>query len=174
VNPALGISIVLPGSWNFMEIDAYSSPEQKARAKAESETMRAHCSGPLCGEADIKEALQTANGGHPVLAIFLTAFKLSPEFRDRQSHPLFEFAQIMTSSAADNGWIVDENLMPVRLSGRHAYRLLVHNATRPDAKGVMYVADSNGFVFMLVATATQRFEDLASAVENLKFSQSQK
>jgi hypothetical protein len=117
-----------------MEIDVYSSPEQKARAKAESETIRAHCSGPLCGEADIKEALQTANGGHPVLAIFLTAFKLSPEFRDRQSHPLLEFAQIMTSSAPDNGWIVDENLMPVRLSGRHAYRLLVHNAIRPDAK----------------------------------------
>jgi hypothetical protein len=66
---------------------------------------------------------------------------------------LLELAQIMTSSAPDNGWIVDENLMPVRLSGRHAYRLLVHNATRPGAKGVMYVADSNGFVFMLVATA---------------------
>jgi hypothetical protein len=44
---------------------------------------------------------------------------------------------------------------------QHAFRLL-------QGKGFIYVADSNGFVFMLVATAMQRSNELQSAVENMK------
>jgi hypothetical protein len=167
-SPALGITMTLPGSWEFMEVDAYSSPDQKAREKAEEERIRAHCSGPLCGDADVKEALQYKVSGIPVYSVFVLGYKLSAEFQNRQRHPLFDFAQIMTKSTTSNGWVIDQNLTPMRLSGHHAYQLLMHNATFPHGKGFIYVADSNGFVFMLVATAMQRSDELQSAVENMK------
>jgi hypothetical protein len=44
----------------------------------------------------------------------------------------------------------------------------MHNATFPQGNGFIYVADSNGFVFMLVATAMQRPDELQSAMKNMK------
>jgi hypothetical protein len=167
-SPALGVTMTLPGTWEFMEVDAYSSPEQKAREKAEEERIRANCSGPLCGDANVKEALQYKVSGHPVYSISMLGYKLSGEYQDRLRHPLFEFAQIMTKSTTSHGWVIDQNLTPMRLSGHHAYRLLMHNATFPRGKGFVYVADSNGFVFMLVAAAMQRSDELQSAVEDMK------
>jgi len=167
-NSVLGITIFLPGSWEFMEVDAYSSPEQKAKANAEEERIKAHCSGPLCGEADIKEALRYTVNGRPVYSVFVLGYKLSPEFQNRQRHPLLDLAQIMVRGTTSNGWIVDESLTPMSLSGRHAYRLLMHNAKNPQGKGFTYVADSNGLVFMLVATAVQQPDELRSALETMK------
>lgn len=167
-NSALGITMSLPGSWEFMEVDAYSSPEQKAKVKAEEERMKAHCSGPLCGEADVKEALQYASNGRPIFSVFVLGHKLSAEFQNRQRHPLLGLAQTMAASTTDSGWVVDENLTPISISGRPAYRLLMHNAKNPRGKGFIYVADSNSFVFMLVAVAVQRPDELQSAVENMR------
>lgn len=151
-----------------MEVDAYSSPEQKAKAKAEEERIRTHCSGPLCGEADIKEAFRYTVSGHPSYSVFVLAYKLSAEFQNRLRHPLLDLAQTMVKGTTSHGWIVDENLTPMSLSGRHAYRLLMHNAKNPQGKGFVYVADSNGFVVMLVATAVQQPDELRSALENMK------
>ena len=164
----LGMTITLPGSWEFMEVQAYASPEQKAKVEAEKQRMKAHCSGPLCGDADVKEAFQYKVDGRPIYAVFVLGFKLSAEYQNRRRHPLFGLAQIMTSATTSHGWVVDENLAPIRLSGQDAYRLLVHNATSPQGKGFIYVTDSKGCVFMLVATAMQRPDELQSAVENMK------
>jgi hypothetical protein len=160
--------MTLPGSWEFMEVDAYSSPEQKARTEAEEERIRANCNGPLCDHADLKEALQYKLSGVPVYSIFVLGYNLYGEYQDRLRHPLFELAQIMTKSTTSHGWVIDQNLTPIRLSGNHACRLVMHNATFPQGKGFIYVADSNGFVFMLVATAMQRSDELQFAVENMK------
>jgi hypothetical protein len=167
-NSALGITMSLPGSWEFMEIDAYSSPEQKAKEKAEEERIRAHCSGPFCGPAEIKEALRYALNGRPVSTVFVLAYKLSEEFQNRQRHSLLDLASIMAKDTTSNGWIVDENLAPMSLSGRRAYRLLMHNAKNPQGKGFIYVADSNGFVFMLVATSVKGPDELQIALENMR------
>ncbi len=73
-----------------MEVDAHSSPEQKTREKAEQQRIKAHCSGPLCGDADVKEALQYKASGIPVYSVFVLGYKLSAEFQNRQRHPLFD------------------------------------------------------------------------------------
>jgi hypothetical protein len=167
-NSALGITMPLPGNWEFMEVDAYSSPEQKAKSKAEQERIRAHCSGPLCGDADVNEALQYKVNDHAMYSVFVLGYKLSAEYQNRRLHPLLEFARITTSSTTSHGWVVDENLAPIRVAERPVYRILMHNATFPQAKGFIYVADSNGFVFMLVATAMHQPDELQSAVESMK------
>jgi hypothetical protein len=64
-----------------MEVDAYSSPEQKAKANAEEERIKAHCSGPLCGEADIKEALRYTVNGRPVYSVFVLVTNCLRSFR---------------------------------------------------------------------------------------------
>jgi hypothetical protein len=170
-NAALGMTMPLPGSWEFMEVLAYATPEQKAVVKAEEERVKSNCSGPLCGDAEINEALQYKVAMVPLYSVFMLGYKLSPEYQDRSRHSLLGFAQVMTASTTSKGWIIDENLMPIRLSGHHAYRLLMHNAKNTKAKGFIYVADSNGFVFMLVATAIQQPDELQRAVENMKLPQ---
>ena len=105
--------MTLPGSWEFMKVDAYSSPEQKAREKAEEERTRTHCSGALCGNADVEEALYKVSG-MAVYSVFVLGYKLSAEFQNRQRHPLFDLAQIMTKSTTSSGWVIDQNLTPIR------------------------------------------------------------
>jgi hypothetical protein len=53
--------------------------------------------------------------------------------------------------------------------GRPAYRLLIHHKRTTTAKGFLYVADSNGQVFMLLGTALWRPEELQSALERISF-----
>ena len=133
---------------------------------------------PPLWTADVKEAFQSVVDGpvvdgNPVYTIWVLAYKLSPEFQDRQRHPLFELAQIMTSSVTVNHWIVDENLTPMRLSRQHAFRLLMHNQVNMQARGFIYVSDTNGLVFMLVATVTVQPNSVQSAVENMKITQAE-
>jgi len=48
----------------------------------------------------------------------------------------------------------------------------VHNKRTTTAKGYLYVADSNGQVFMLLGTAMREPEDLQSSIEKLSFAES--
>ena len=170
-NPALGITIVLSGSWNFFDMDMYSTPESKARLKEETDRIKATCQGPLCGESDINVALQWTVEGRPLHAVFLSAYKLSPEYQNRERHPLVWFAKAMMESSMRMGWVTDGELTPIQLAGKPAYRLTTHHAKTPEAKNIAYVADSNGFVFMLAATAMSRSDELQSAVESMKLEQ---
>lgn len=167
-NPALGMTITLSGRWEFFDQDRYSSPAEKERTKKQTEQMRATCQGPLCGEADIKESLEWVVGGRPVQGLFVTAFKLSPEYQNRARHPLVWFARTMLASSTSSGWVSESELTPIQLGRKPAYRLIMHNARTPTAKGFAYVADSNGFVFMLVSTALTDAEQFETELEGMK------
>jgi hypothetical protein len=167
VNPALQLKILLPGSWHFFDRTMYSTPESKQKEKDMLERKRAACQGPLCGDAQIDVALQTDTPF--VHAIFLTAYQLSPEFQNRERHPLKRFAEVMGPGSLGNDWIREGELTAIQLGGRAAYRLIVHHRKTVTARGFVYVADSNGRVFMLLGTAMSESEKLQSAIENLTF-----
>jgi hypothetical protein len=166
-NTILKMEVPLPGPWHFFDRTMYSAAESKQREKEMVERNRAACRGPLCGEPEIDVALQT--DAPFVHAIFLTAYRLSPEYQNRERYPLKRFAQVMTSESTNNQWIPDGELIAIQLGGRPAYRLMLHHSRTVTAKGFAYVADSNGRVFMLLGTAMSEPEKLRSAIESMRF-----
>ena len=169
-NPALGLTISLPGEWYFFDRTSYSSPERKQKEKEMEERARATCTGALCGPADIDVALRSPVGPTPPLyTISIGGHKLSAEYQNRERHPLKEFARIMSLGSLGGNWIPEGELTAIQLGGRPAYRLVIHNAHVTTAKGLLYVADSNGQVFMLLGTAMRDAERLQSALEKLTF-----
>lgn len=171
-NPALGMSLSLPGAWQFFDRTAYSTPEQKQHEKEMFEKARATCQGALCGPVEIDVSLQSPWGGPPKYAIYLSAHKLASEYQDRSLHPLRKFAEVMSLGSLGNNWIPDGELTSIDLGGRPAYRLIVHNSHTTAAKGFLYVADSNGQVFMLLGVAMSEPATLQSALEGLRFTDS--
>jgi TonB family protein len=171
-NPTLGLSLSLPGAWQFFDRTAYSTPEQKQHEKEMLEKARATCQGALCGPVDIDVSLQSPSGGPPKYAIYLSAHKLAPDYQDRSLHPLRKFAEVMSFGSLGNNWIPDGELTSINLGGRPAYRLVVHNSQTTAAKGFLYVADSNGQVFMLLGVAMSEPATLQSALEGLRFTDS--
>ncbi|PYU69686.1 MAG: hypothetical protein DMG52_28265 [Acidobacteria bacterium] len=168
-NPALSLSLSLPGAWQFFDRTAYSTPEQKLHEKEMLEKAKATCQGALCGPVEIDVSLQSPSGGPPKYAIYLSAHKLAPEYQDRSLHPLRKFAEVMSLGSLGNNWIPDGALASVNLGGRPAYRLVVHNSHTTTSKGFLYVADSNGQVFMLLGVAMSEPATLQSALESLRF-----
>lgn len=171
-NPALSIVVSLPGEWHFFDRTMYSSAESRQKEKEMLERARASCTGALCGPAEIDVALQSPSTPPPLYAIFLSAHKLSAEYQNRQRHPLKEFAEIMTFGSMGDNWVAEGNLTRIQLGERPAYRLIVHNKRTTTAKGFLYVADSNGHVFMLLGTAMREPEKLQSSLENMSFTES--
>jgi hypothetical protein len=169
-NPALGLTINLPGEWYFFDRTSYSSPEQKQKEKEIEERARATCTGALCGPAEIDVTLRSPIGPMPpIYTVSIGGHKLSGEYLDRERHPLKEFARIMSLGSLGGNWIPEGGLTALQLGGRPAYRLVVHNAHVTTAKGFLYVADSNGHVFMLLGTAMRDGAQLQSALERLTF-----
>ena len=171
-NPALSIVVSLPGEWHFFDRTKYSTAESRQKEKEMLDRARATCTGALCGPTEIDVALQSPSAPPPLYAIFLSAHKLSAEYQNRQRHPLKEFAEIMTFGSMGDNWVPEGNLIRIELGGRPAYRLIVHNKRTTTAKGFLYVADSNGQVFMLLGTAMREPEDLQSSIEKLSFAES--
>jgi hypothetical protein len=64
------------------------------------------------------------------------------------------FADAMTTgSLVGSDWIVSGELTGIQLDGKLAYRLLVHKPEPiGEGKGFGYVAESNGYVFLLIGT----------------------
>lgn len=170
-NPALSIVVSLPGEWHFFDRTKYSTAESRQKEKEMLDRARATCTGALCGPAEIDVALQSPSAPPPLYAIFLSAHKLSAEYQDRQRHPLKEFAEIMTFGSMGDNWVPEGNLTRIQLGGRPAYRLIVHNKRTTTAKGYLYVADSNGQVFMLLGTAMREPEALESSIEKMSFAE---
>lgn len=75
----------------------------------------------------------------------------------------------MTLGSLGENWVPAGELTAIQLGGRPAYRLIVHHRHKVTAKGFVYVADSNGRVFMLLGTAMAEPEKLQSAIENMTF-----
>jgi hypothetical protein len=102
-----------------------------------------------------------------VHAIFLTAYHISPEYQNRQRHPLKRFAEVMSLGSLGEGWVPEGDLTAIQLDGRPTYRLTIHHKRTTSAE------DSNGRVFMLLGTAISEPEKLQSAIENMKFTSAQ-
>lgn len=168
-NPALGMTITLPGEWHFFDRTMYSSAESKQKENEMIERARATCKGALCEPVEIDVALQSPSGPPSLYAIFLSAHKLSTEYQNRERHPLKGFAEIMSVGSLGDNWVPEGNLTEIRLGGRPAYRLIIHHKRTMTAKGFLYVADSNGQVFMLLGTALRMPEELQSALEKISF-----
>src|SRR5262249_19857359 len=149
-NPALGMTIVLAGPWEFFEEDA----QRKAGVYVESKDNDSPCRAPFCDE-DIKVAIASKPFPGPYV-IYLTAFKLSAPYLDRKRYPLVKFAKAMTVNVlGGTGWTIFEGLTPIKLAGKTVYRLLLRQPEPAGfhAWGLAYVGESNGYVFLMIGNA---------------------
>jgi hypothetical protein len=155
-NPALGMTIGLPGTWTLTEIT-----RQTARDPA--------CTGPLCGTPEIKIELETKSESSLRYKIYLAAYKLWGEYLNRNRYSLKWFAEIMME-----GSLGGSNLVPIgersaiQFGGRPAYRLLAARPGNTTPRSLGYVSESNGYVFLLVGAAPTRPQLLQSAIETMK------
>lgn len=165
LNATLGMKIILPGAGRIM---GRATTLGSAAPKTSSELS--DCRGPLCGHPSIDVAIESPFGENPAYGIFLAAYKLPSEYQDPQKHTLKDFANAMIVRSLGRLWVPESGLTPIRLGARPAIRLLAHDRKRPSAKAFMYVSESNGYVFMLVAIAVSASGELRSAIENMRLS----
>ncbi len=168
-NPALGMRIQLPGAWQFFDKEM----QRRAGVKIIGTEQDSTCQEPFCGNPEINVALISRTQAAPVGngAVFLAGYKLSSRYLNRRLYPLKTFAQMMTTSAlGSSGLAPIGGLTSIRLDGRPAYRLLVRDANVNAIKGCGYVGESNGYIFLLIGTASssQQASNLRSALENMK------
>lgn len=163
-NPTLGMRIILPGSWHLLD------KATKLKAENTQTPQDSGCRGPLCGDPDINAALVSKTGTPPIHAIFLGACKLSAPYLNRQRYPLKWFAEAMTRGSLESSdWVPVGDLTSIQVGKRLAYRLMVRDRTIPTVKGFGYVSESNGYVFLLVGSASSNPQDLQSAIEGMRF-----
>lgn len=169
-NPALSMTISLPGEWQFFDKDA----QQRAGVAKEERQQDPACRGPFC-RMEIDVALISLQPGQaPHGAIFLIAYKLPSEYLDRCRYPLKRFADAMTTdSLGGTEWIISGELTPIVLDKKAAYRLLVHKPVPGgESKGFGYVGESNGYAFLLIGTVPDILPDfprqLQEALEHLQ------
>jgi hypothetical protein len=172
-NPALDLTIALPGEWQFLDDQARDQAEGRTSNKPNTQA----CKGPLCGDPEINVALARSleEAASSASTIFLAAFKLAPEYLDRGHYPLRHFAEIMLpGSSGKSGLVSNSAMSPIQLGGRPAYRLLLRDANAQAPKEVGYVTESNGYMILLVGAAEPSSElaDLQTAIENLQFKDS--
>ena len=168
-NPTLGLTLVLPGAWHFFDRTMYTTAQRKQKEEDAERKASTNCQGPLCGHAEIDVALQSPMTRPPKMSIYLSAYKLSAEYQSRERHPLREFAEIMGVDSMGPHWVSEGEMTAIQLDGKPVFRLIVHKKETPTAKAFLYVADSNGRVFMLLAVALSDPDQLQMAVEHLKF-----
>jgi len=162
-NAVLGMTIRLPGNWQLQNQGVAHGARDPG------------CTGPLCGDPEIDIAMIPGRSATPGYRVFLAAWKLSAEYRDRHQYPLKWFARSMTTgSLGGSNWIPVGELSPIQLSGRSAYRLLVAKPGEKEVKACGYVSEANGYVFLLVASADSSAEEAAlqTAIERLEFTKS--
>lgn len=161
INHAVGVRVVLPsewGKWRLMPPNKYAQNAADAPPLADPT-----CRGPLCGKPQIDTALETES--RPVQTLFLTGYKLQSEYLNRQRYPLQKFAEAMLQgSLSGSDWTPQGSMSPAQLAGHQAYRLLVHDPSRPMKKGFGFVFESNGYMCLLVGTDVTTSQDLLPAV----------
>lgn len=157
INPALGMTINLPEQWQM----------------AESKTDTPHdpnCSGPLCGSPDINVILETKPAGRPSYKLYLSGWRLSPEYMNRNRYPLRWFAKIMMEgSLGGSGLVPLGEQTAIQFSGKPAYRLLASRPGDTTPRMLGYVSEAHGYVFLLVGAGAVNPEVLQAAIEGMKF-----
>lgn len=155
-NSVLGMTLTLPGTWELLPGTA---------KKAASDPS---CRGPLCGGPEIDVALQTKSGADTLYRVFLAGYKLSPSYQDRKRYPLQRFAQIMlVGSIQGSGLIPIGPQEAIRLDGVPAYRLLAGHPNDEIPRAAGYVADANGYIFMLVVASPSNPAPVKAAIEKM-------
>jgi hypothetical protein len=124
IDSSLGLTIKLPGNWQLQDQDLTHS------------TKDPNCTGPLCNNPEIGVVLAPQGGITHDRVVFLSAWKLSPEYRDRRRYPLKWFAQIMTTgSLGGSNWMPLAGLTAIQLDHRPAFRLLVAEPGEKEVRG---------------------------------------
>ena len=170
-NRLLDLTLALPGEWQFLDDDARDQAEGRTGRKQNSEAPA--CKGPLCGDPEINVALvRNAEGRSTSSTIFVTGFKLAPEYLDRGHYPLRHFAETMLPASSGKGGVDSgSDLNAIQLGGRPAYRVVVSKPTAKEPTEAGYLTESNGYVVLLICTAESSSElpGLQSAIENVQF-----
>lgn len=166
VNPALSMTIDLPGTWQIVGQATRIVPDEPTKRNQRTPD----CHGPLCGEPSVDVFLESRASDRVLYGILLNAYKLSQEYQNRKRHPLLQFAKVMTRGSLGGRLEPEGDLIPVQLSGKPAFKLTVHPRNSPNSKIFLYVGDADEYVFLLVATAVSGPEKLRAAIESMKIS----
>jgi hypothetical protein len=156
-NPALGLTITLPGSWLVL-----------AEKSSDSHPDNSDCRGPLCGNPEIDVAIQTKPGSDPGYKLYFLGYKLSATYLNRNRYPLKWFAGMMLQGSLGGDLVPIEKQTATQLDGRPAYRLLAAGPGETTARVLGYVSEANGYVFLLVGAAPTNPQALQSAIEALR------
>ena len=151
MNPALGMTIDLPGEWRMLDMTS-ETPSDPG------------CTGPLCGPPNINVVLESK----PNYRLYLSGWKLSAEYLDRKRHPLGWFADIMLEGSMGGDLVPVRKHEALQLDRRLAYRLLMANKGELTPKVVGYVSEARGYVFLLVCATPTKPEVMQMAVEGMK------
>ena len=156
-NPALGLTITLPGSWHLPPNSAtYSDPDPS-------------CTGPLCGNPEINVAIESKPESDAHYKVYLAGYRLPAQYLNRNRYPLRWFAGIMMADSLGRDLVPIEKQTAIQLDGRPAYRLLAARQGETTARVLGYVSEANGYVFLLVGATPMSPQPLQSAIESLKF-----
>jgi hypothetical protein len=155
-NPALGITINLPGDWRVLEMTT-ETPNDPS------------CTGPLCGRPDINAVLESKPGSNPNYRLYLSGWKLSAQYLNRNRYPLKWFAGIMLEGSMGSDLIPLEKQIALQFDGKPAFRLRAAGRGENTPRVLGYVSEARGYVFLLVGAAPSAPRPLQSAIEALKF-----
>jgi hypothetical protein len=162
INPVLELRVSLPGKWHLMPPTKYAASAPNAEPPSDPQ-----CRGPLCGKPEINEALETDS--LPVQSLFLTAYKIPPEYLNRERYPLKRFAETMLQgSLAGSDWVPVGSMSQVQVAGHEAYRLLVDDPSKPGKKGFGFVFESNGYMCLLVGSDVTPSQNLLPAINGMR------
>jgi hypothetical protein len=158
INPALGMTLALPGDWEVLE-----------KRVAQSPAPPPDCGGPLCGNPEIDVYLATKAHASPACNVMIAGYKLAPQYLDRKRNPLRNFARVMMEGSLQrSGFVPIGAQTAIQLDGKPGFRLLVGNPAEGAVKKFGYVSEANGYVFLLVGWASESSSALQSAIEGMK------
>jgi hypothetical protein len=154
-NPALGMTINLPGDWHLLEITS-ETPSDPG------------CTGPLCGAPDVNAVLESKPESNPRYRLYLSGWKLSAQYLDRKHYPLKWFAGIMLEGSLGDGLIPLEKTTAIGIDGKPAFRLLAAKRGEATPRILGYVAEGKGYVFLAVCAVPTNPGLMQSAIEAMK------
>jgi|SRR5271169_1288661 len=108
-------------------------------------------------------------GVDPNYRLYLSGWKLSAQYLNRNRYPLKWFAGIMLEGSMGSDLITLEKQIALQLDGKPAFRLLAAGRGENTPRVLGYVSEARGYVFLLVGAAPSAPRPLQSAIEALKF-----
>src|SRR5262249_9051239 len=115
-NPALGLTLGLPGEWQFFEEDL----QREMGFRRTDPRSNRNCPEPLCNP-DTEWALISKHANPPAAIIFITAYRMPSQYLDQQRYPLEKWAQIMIKGSSGlSGWTPIGEMTAVTLGSQPA------------------------------------------------------